>query len=148
MKKSLPIGSLKVTASSRGVTAVTPGSRKRSRSQTSLERRCERELQEYFAGTREHFTVPLDLQGTTFQKSVWEALRSVPHGTTLTYGQLARKIGSPRAVRAVASAVARNPIGVIIPCHRIIPLHGSQPGNFAWGKKRKVWLIKHEQKGD
>ena len=140
---SSPVGNLRVSASARGVTAIHRGSGTGAGT-GSMVVLCEQQLKQYFEGRLQTFTVPLDLAGTPFQKRVWVALRSVPFGTTLTYGELAKKIGKPRAVRAVASAVARNPVGVIIPCHRVVPASGPLPGKFAWGEDKKRWLLEHE----
>ncbi|NOS67502.1 MAG: methylated-DNA--[protein]-cysteine S-methyltransferase [Candidatus Peribacteraceae bacterium] len=140
---------LHLTASDKGVTAVSLGSRPvlHHEERNALnERRGHRELAEYLIGKRRTFTVTVDLDGTPFQRTVWSALQSVPYGSTMTYGQLAKKIGRPRAVRAVASAVAKNPVGIVIPCHRIVPASGSQPGKYAWGTKKKEWLLEHEKR--
>ena len=98
------------------------------------------QLQEYFAGGRVEFDVPLELEGTAFQQSVWQALRAIPRGTTMTYSQLAAAIGKPSAVRAVALANACNRISIIIPCHRVVGTNGSLTG-YAGGLDRKRWLL-------
>lgn len=135
---------LQIAASDRGITAVNLGRAASPHQDSALARRCQRELREYFRGKRTNFTLSLDLQGTPFQRKVWNALKRVPYGTTITYGELAKRAGSPRAVRAVASAVARNPVGIILPCHRIVPSAGGT-GKYAWGADRKSWLINHER---
>jgi methylated-DNA-[protein]-cysteine S-methyltransferase len=101
-------------------------------------------LDEYFAGTRDRFDLPLAPRGSTFQQQVWAALRKIPYGTTATYGQIAAEIGKPAAVRAVGAANARNPIAIIIPCHRVIGADGRLTG-FAGGLERKAWLLDHER---
>lgn len=107
--------------------------------------RAKRELTEYFAGERQAFETPLALVGTAFQIKVWEALREVPFGQTVTYAELAQKIGSPSAFRAVAQANSQNPISIIIPCHRVINASGDI-GGYAGGIDRKVELLEFEQK--
>ena len=101
------------------------------------------QLTAYFAGQRRDFDVPLAPRGTEFQLRVWEALRRIPHGTTLSYADLAARIGSPAAVRAVGAANGRNPIPIIVPCHRVIGSNGSLTG-FGGGIERKRWLLAHE----
>lgn len=99
------------------------------------------QLQDYFAGTRQHFDLPLDLShGTAFQQAVWQALRDIPSGRTTSYGELSRIVGSPSAVRAVGAAVGRNPISVIVPCHRVIGGQGRLTG-YAGGLERKSALL-------
>ena len=102
------------------------------------------ELTEYFSGARRVFSVPVRPRGTPFQEAVWEALTHVPYGTTVTYGALAARLGQPRAVRAVAQALARNPVAVIVPCHRVVGHDGSLTG-YAGGLERKAWLLRHER---
>lgn len=104
------------------------------------------QLDAYFAGRATGFDLPLDLRGTPFQRTVWQALRAVPHGTTTTYGRLAADIGRPRAVRAVAGAVARNPVAIVVGCHRVTGADG-RPTGFAGGTARKRWLLAHEGAG-
>jgi methylated-DNA-[protein]-cysteine S-methyltransferase len=105
--------------------------------------RAARELSEFFAGEREHFDVPLDLQGTAFQRSVWQRLLRIAAGTTRSYGEIAKELGSAKAVRAVGSAVGRNPVSVIVPCHRVIGSDGSLTG-YAGGVDRKRKLLELE----
>jgi methylated-DNA-[protein]-cysteine S-methyltransferase len=102
-----------------------------------------RQLQEYFAGKRRKFDLPLRMQGTAFQKRVWRELTEIPYGETWSYGQLAKRIGNPSASRAVGLANGRNPIAVIVPCHRVIGADGSLTG-FGGGLPRKRWLLTHE----
>ena len=101
------------------------------------------QLGEYFAGTREDFDLPLAPEGTPFQQKTWEALRAIPYGETISYGEQARRLGSPSAVRAVGAANGRNPISIIVPCHRVIGSNGSLTG-FAAGLEAKAWLLRHE----
>ena len=102
------------------------------------------QLEEYFAGTRTEFDVEMDLVGTPFQQKVWQALRDIPHGETISYVELARRIGRPTASRAVGSANGRNPVSIIVPCHRVIGADGRLIG-YGWGVERKVWLLDHER---
>ena len=99
-----------------------------------------RQLTEYFGGGRERFELPLALAGTPFQGEVWQALREIPYGETISYGELARRIGRPRAVRAVGLANGRNPIAVIVPCHRVIGANGTLTG-YGGGVERKRLLL-------
>ena len=103
-----------------------------------------RELGEFFAGERERFDVPLDLQGTPFQSSVWQRLLRIAAGTTRSYGEIAKELGSAKAVRAVGSAVGRNPVSVIVPCHRVVGSDGSLTG-YAGGVDRKRALLELER---
>ena len=102
-----------------------------------------RELDAYFAGRLETFTVPLAPNGTEFQRRVWSALRDIPFGTTISYAGLARRVSNAAAVRAVGAANGRNPIPIIVPCHRVIGSDGSLTG-FGGGIPRKRWLLEHE----
>ncbi len=102
------------------------------------------QLLEYLAGRRRDFDLPLDPEGTPFQKSVWEALRAIPWGTTRTYGQIAAAIGRPKAVRAVGQANNRNPIAIFIPCHRVVGADGALTG-YAGGLDMKQKLLELER---
>lgn len=104
------------------------------------------QLEEYFAGGRTVFDVPLRLHGTAFQQSVWRALLDVGHGETTSYGELARRIGRPSASRAVGGANGRNPVSIIVPCHRVVGSTGALTG-YGWGTGRKRWLLEHERGG-
>lgn len=99
-----------------------------------------RELLEYFAGRRTSFEIPLAPRGTPFQKRVWEALRRIPHGSTASYAEIARAVGSPGAARAVGAANRRNPLAIIVPCHRVIGSNGTLTG-YAGGLARKRALL-------
>ncbi|MBY3060332.1 methylated-DNA--[protein]-cysteine S-methyltransferase [Rhizobium leguminosarum] len=101
---------------------------------------AERQLAEYFAGTRKSFDLPLDFSGTPFQKQVWSELLTIPFGQTRTYGEIAIAIGKPRAFRAVGAANGKNPISIIAPCHRVIGKDGSLTG-FAGGLAAKECLL-------
>jgi methylated-DNA-[protein]-cysteine S-methyltransferase len=104
----------------------------------------ERQLGEYFSGKRKEFSVTLDMRGTRFQKDVWEALLAIPFGETRSYGQLAKQLGNPRATRAVGAANRRNPISIIVPCHRVLGASGKLTG-FAGGLEVKAHLLRLEK---
>jgi methylated-DNA-[protein]-cysteine S-methyltransferase len=102
-----------------------------------------RQLNEYFAGRRREFDLPLRLQGTAFQNRVWQELTEIPYGATWSYGQLAKRLGNPNASRAVGLANGQNPISILVPCHRVIGADGSLTG-YGGGLERKHWLLTHE----
>jgi methylated-DNA-[protein]-cysteine S-methyltransferase len=105
-----------------------------------LLRRAARQLDEYFAGRRTAFEIPLDLQGTPFQRAVWDALQTLPFASTTTYRQIARHIAKPDAVRAAGTAIGRNPVSIIVPCHRVLGASGALSG-YAGGLERKRFLL-------
>ena len=104
------------------------------------------QLEAYFSGGLRSFDLPLATSGTPFQQQVWAALREVPYGSTCTYAELAAAIGHPTAVRAVGAANGRNPVCVVVPCHRVVGSGGSLTG-YAGGLDRKSWLLAHERVG-
>jgi methylated-DNA-[protein]-cysteine S-methyltransferase len=105
---------------------------------------CIQQLDEYFLHQRQKFDLPLLPQGTAFQKLVWEKLQEIPYGATSSYLDIANRIGNPKAIRAVGGANGKNPIAIIIPCHRVIGVNGKLVG-YGGGLWRKEWLLKHEQ---
>ncbi|MBK7827949.1 methylated-DNA--[protein]-cysteine S-methyltransferase [Nannocystis sp.] len=105
--------------------------------------RTARQLHEYFAGTRQQFDIPLHLEGTAFQRRVWQVLREIPFAATRSYAELAAAIDHPRASRAVGAANGKNPISIIVPCHRVLGSDGSLTG-YAGGPPAKRWLLDHE----
>ena len=105
---------------------------------------AERQLGEYFAGTRRTFDVPLSFSGSDFQKSVWRALLTIPFGETRSYGEIAQQVGKPSASRAVGAANGRNPVSIIAPCHRVVGSTGKLTG-FAGGLEAKAFLLALEQ---
>jgi methylated-DNA-[protein]-cysteine S-methyltransferase len=150
-----PIGRLKLVASDDGLVAILweHDKPRRVRLDELVEHgdhtmlvRTEKELNEYFAGKRNAFTVPLDMRGTFFQKQVWEALLGIPFGETRTYGQLAIQLGNPKATRAVGAANGRNPIAILVPCHRVVGHSGKLTG-FAGGLDAKAHLLELEGRG-
>ncbi|WP_285834459.1 methylated-DNA--[protein]-cysteine S-methyltransferase [Kangiella sp. TOML190] len=111
--------------------------------ETALIRLCQQQLQEYFNQQRQTFDLPIKAGGTEFQQQVWKKLTEIPYGKTWNYGQLASAIGNKNASRAVGAANGKNPISIIVPCHRVIGANGSLTG-YAGGLKAKEWLLKHE----
>ena len=106
----------------------------------AIVRQAEQELREYFASRRRTFTVKLDLEGTEFQRKAWQAMRKIPFGETISYGDQARKVGKPKAYRAVGSANGKNPIPIIVPCHRVLASDGSL-GGYSLGLSMKRRLL-------
>lgn len=150
-----PIGPLLLAASERGLRAVTmDGHRHLAEhpdprwslpcpsdvAQSAILERARRQLDDYFGGRRVGFDVPIDVDGTDFQRSVWRGLAGIAFGATISYGELARRIGNPKAVRAVGLANGRNPVSIIVPCHRVIGADGSMTG-YGGGLERKVFLL-------
>ena len=104
------------------------------------------QLEEYFAGTRHEFDLPLDPVGTEFQQAAWAELRKIPFGETISYGEQARRLGDPNKSRAVGAANGRNPLSIVVPCHRVVGAKGELTG-FAAGLDVKEWLLGHERGG-
>lgn len=149
-----PVGALTIVASDTGVRAVLwpDDDPQRVRVADALDdpthpviAAAASQLDEYFAGTRTTFDVPLDPVGTEFQRSAWEALLTIPYGATVSYGEQADRMGDRRKARAVGAANGRNPISIIVPCHRVVGADGSLTG-FAGGVDAKAWLLTHEQR--
>ena len=151
-----PVGDLTLVASDEGLMAVLwhdddparvrLGARSEATDHPVL-RDATSQLSEYFAGQRQHFSVPLHFQGTDFQRQVWAALLDIPFGETRSYADIARAIGRPTATRAVGAANGRNPISIIAPCHRVVGSNGALTG-FAGGVETKKYLLDLEQGGD
>jgi len=142
-----PVGELTLVGSPRGLRQVlwagqAPPAGSVDASCAVLEE-AERQLDAYFAGELRRFDLPLDLVGTEFQVAAWRALADIPFGTTVTYGEQARRLGRPTAVRAVGAANGRNPLPIVLPCHRIVGADGSLVG-FGGGLPRKQALLEHE----
>ena len=127
------IASISIHGFSEPLTAIIPDSLSE----------CVKQLQDYFKGDREEFKLKLNPQGTDFQKKVWEKLLQIPYGKSLSYLELSKELGDSKAIRAVASANAKNPLWIIVPCHRVIGSDGSLTG-YAGGLHRKQWLLNHE----
>jgi methylated-DNA-[protein]-cysteine S-methyltransferase len=122
----------------------TPAVHGLSRDPTKALLKALAQLEEYFAGTREVFDLPLRPAGTPFQRDVWNALVAMKPGTTASYGAIAAQLGRPQASRAVGAANGRNPISIVIPCHRLVGTGGNLTG-YGWGLERKQWLLEHER---
>jgi methylated-DNA-[protein]-cysteine S-methyltransferase len=149
-----PVGELKLVASDKGLAAILweNDSPRRVRFAPISEDKnnpvlleAERQLKDYFSGKRKSFSVKLDFKGTEFQKKVWAALLTIPFGETRSYGQIAKQIKNPKAVRAVGAANGKNPISIIAPCHRVIGSTGKLTG-FAGGLEAKACLLALEEK--
>ncbi len=143
------IGILTIVCSEESLLAIDFGEKEPKdavRRHTDLTDRTAEQLNEYFSGKRQEFDLPLNPGGTEFQRRVWEALRSIPYGQTRSYGEVAASIGNPKACRAVGMANNRNPIPVIIPCHRVIGAGGSLVG-YGGGLDKKIKLLELEQPG-
>ena len=144
-----PVGRLKLVASDDGLAAIlweNDNPRRVCLNVVAEDERhpvlleAEKQLNEYFAGKRTSFDLKLDFAGTEFQKKVWKALLEIPFGETRSYGQIARQLGSPNAVRAVGAANGRNPLSIVAPCHRVIGSNGDLTG-FAGGLHTKKFLL-------
>lgn len=142
-----PVGLLRLTATDTALTGIRLNARgvPDTTRATGVLAETEQQLAAYFAGTLETFDLPIALTGTPFQCDVWNMLRHIPFGVTCSYAELADRIGRPTAVRAVGAANGRNPIPIVIPCHRVIGADGSLTG-FGGGLEMKAWLLNHEQK--
>lgn len=149
-----PVGQLKLIASDQGLASVLweKDNPKRVKLEPIQEHNThpllletQKQLQEYFEGTRTAFSLPLAFAGTEFQKKVWQALLTIAFGETRSYGQIAAQIGNNKASRPVGAANGRNPISIIVPCHRVIGTSGQLTG-FAGGLDVKAFLLKHEQR--
>ncbi|MEP2771210.1 MAG: methylated-DNA--[protein]-cysteine S-methyltransferase [Fulvivirga sp.] len=138
-----PIGPLTITANDQSVISIEfKGSDQRETS-SPLIQLCIDELSAYFNGGLSEFTVPIELSGTPFQNKVWQALTEIPFGTSISYSELAIKLGDLKCIRAAGTANGKNKIPIIIPCHRVIGKDGSLVG-FSGGIDKKKWLLKHE----
>jgi methylated-DNA-[protein]-cysteine S-methyltransferase len=147
-----PLGGLLVARDAYGLTALyLPTGKNAQRPDPSWDRDDDAfddvrtQLEEYFAGSRQEFDLALHADGTAFQLQVWAALREIPYGETASYGQTAAAIGRPTGSRAVGLANGRNPISIIVPCHRVIGANGSMTG-YGGGIEAKQWLLAHEQR--
>lgn len=141
-----PLGICKISGNDKGIAEVSILEEKVQVSQTIPKtlKACAIQLDEYFDGDRKEFQLKFNLIGTSFQKKVWQSLLKIPFGSTTTYLKQTRYLGDEKAIRAVASANGKNPIWVILPCHRVVGSDGSLTG-YAGGIWRKKWLLEHEQ---
>ena len=139
-----PIGPLLLRSDGVSLTGLSPAPVTTDQEDLPIFREARSWLDAYWDGQQpDPNSLPLDPKGTPFQQAVWRKLLTIPYGGSHTYGDIARAIGNPRACQAVGQAVGRNPIGIIIPCHRILGAGGQLTG-FAWGIDKKKWLLRHE----
>ena len=139
-----PLGYLEINGSEKGISKIEfLNFRVRIKRVPASLKPCVDELKEYFSGKRQDFTIELDLTGSSFQMKVWNELLKIPYGTTITYIELARRVGDIKALRAVGGANGANPIVILVPCHRVIGSDGKLVG-YGGGIKRKKWLLEHE----
>ena len=147
-----PVGKLKLVASASALVAVLWERERPNRVKLDAARlapqqpillETERQLAQYFAGARTHFDLPLEPSGSEFQKKVWQALRAIPFGQTRSYLDVAKAVGSSNAARAVGAANGKNPLSIIVPCHRVVGVNGALTG-FAGGLDTKAALLAHE----
>ena len=156
LKLPTPVGDLTLVASDTALLAVHFPSRRMmpqddpplgkveiTEAAGTILARARHQLEEYFARTRTTFDLPLAPVGSAFQQRVWDALRAIPYGSTVSYSEIARRLGDLRATRAVGAANGQNPIPIIVPCHRVVGAHGELTG-FGGGIDRKRWLLEHE----
>jgi methylated-DNA-[protein]-cysteine S-methyltransferase len=148
-----PIGALTLTSQDGSLTGIQMHEQRHLKAVPAGYRRDEAglayaiaQLNAYFAGELHDFDLPTTMRGTEFQQRVWAALCEIPYGETISYGELARWVGNPKASRAVGLANGRNPVAIVVPCHRVIGADGSLTG-YGGGLERKVWLLEHEAAG-
>lgn len=140
-----PLGVTKIEGDTSGISAITVLNSEEKISDIIPEplQECVDQLQDYFAGNRKEFSLTLNPQGTDFQQKVWRELETIPHGKTMSYLELSKQLGDVKAIRAVANANGKNPLWIVVPCHRVIGSDGSLTG-YASGLYRKQWLLEHE----
>ena len=145
-----PLGEIVLTSSGGGITGLYISSQadcakaKKGIRKQKLFQKAIGQLKEYFKGKRRKFDLPLSAEGTGFQKSVWKVLRGIKYGQTRSYGEVAKVLRKPKASRAVGMANSKNPVCIIVPCHRVIGADGTLTG-YAGGIKMKKWLLEHEK---
>jgi methylated-DNA-[protein]-cysteine S-methyltransferase len=142
------VGFLEIEGTENAITKVHFSDKKKSEPYKYLPpvlKECQKQLDEYFNGARQNFSLKLELKGTDFQKKVWEQLQTIPFGETASYKDIAIAVGNEKAVRAVGGANGKNNIAIIIPCHRVIGADGGLVG-FGGGLWRKTWLLNHERR--
>ncbi len=138
-----PLGWLKIQGTGPRLTAIDFVSKKGHGRSSTTARRAFRELDQYFQGKRKKFSLRLHPTGTMFQQQVWKVLRGISYGKSASYGEVAAQLGRPKSVRAVAGAIGKNRLAILIPCHRVIGSDGSLTG-YAHGLGKKAWLLSHE----
>ena len=140
-----PLGNVKIVGDENGIASISVLNSEDTVTDiipSALED-CTIQLSEYFKGQRTQFSLKLNPEGTAFQKNVWKQLEQIPYGKTISYLELSKHIGDKKAVRAVANANGKNPLWIVVPCHRVIGSNGSLTG-YAGGLHRKQWLLEHE----
>ena len=148
-----PIGSLRISAGPKGLRSISVLTVP-AKTATAIPEECRaavQALQKYFEGAENPFSnLKLDAEGTDFEKLVWKALSKLKSGSVMTYGELAEQVGHPGAARAVGTAMRKNPLPIIVPCHRVLASGATreEPGEYACGTAKKKWLLKHEEKGN
>lgn len=138
-----PLGIMEIEATDSAVLSIHFVDRTRTANPNSITQLVKKQLEEYYDGEREAFDLPLSPSGTEFQQTVWNALSIIGFGKTCSYSDIAHQIKNPKAVRAVGSANGKNPLTIVVPCHRVIGSNGSLTG-YASGTERKQWLLNHE----
>jgi len=140
-----PMGPIEVKASLKGITSISFRNQKgTNEGDNTLLEQAVTELKEYFLGQRKSFDLPLDIEGTPFRMKVWKELSKIPYGETISYKELASRIGNAKASRAVGGANNKNPIGIVVPCHRVIGANGALVG-YEGGIDKKKWLLDFEK---
>lgn len=141
----LPLGFTKIVGDEDGITSIyiLDSDEKTTDIIPEVLEDCAHQLREYFEGKRTQFDLQINLEGTEFQKKVWNQLQTIPYGKTISYLQFSQQLGDVKAIRAVANANGKNPLWIVIPCHRVIGSDGSLTG-YAGGLHRKQWLLEHE----
>lgn len=140
-----PLGPVQILANANGICAISFVTSRLTEQPSAVTTLAAQQLSAYFAGTLAEFSLPLAVSGTDFQQQVWSALCAIPFGQTCSYADIARSINNVKAVRAVGAANGRNPVAIVVPCHRVIGTNGTLTG-YAGGLDKKDWLLKHEQR--
>lgn len=140
-----PLGYTKIVGDKDGIVAISILNSEETETNPIPEtlQDCTNQLQEYFSGVRKKFDLKLNPKGTSFQEQVWDELQNIPYGKTITYLELSKRLGDVKAIRAVANANGKNPLWIIVPCHRVVGSDGSLIG-YVGGLHRKKWLLEHE----
>ena len=139
-----PLGIAKIEGDEKGISVISINTEEKVTSKVpKVLQEAVTQLNDYFLGKRKDFTFKLNPKGTEFQQKVWQELVQIPYGKTMSYMDLSKKLGDVKAIRAVASANGKNPIWIVVPCHRVIGSDGSLTG-YAGGLKKKKWLLEHE----
>lgn len=141
-----PLGPIEICASTVGISAISfVSSCTFTANPSALTKQAQQQLLSYFAGGLSQFQLPLDTTGTLFQQQVWQSLCTIPFGHTCSYADIASRINKPTAMRAVGAANGRNPVAIVVPCHRVIGANGTLTG-YAGGLDKKAWLLQHERR--